>query len=210
MGTLPSYQVAAVEDYFREIIVGRLNDTLGEAGIGLLELPAHYDEVAADLARRVEHDLAGYGLELEKLLIAAITPPEEVARVIDERSGMAAVGMGGRYMGFKAARALGDAAAGGGGSSAGEGMGLGVGAGLGMAMPGLIREALDRSGTVVAAEPSVSGEPACPACGKPIEADARFCRHCGRKTAGGTCSGCGGVHPAGARFCPRCGHRLGE
>ena len=212
VGTLSSYETAAVEEYFREIIVGRLNDTLGEAGISLLELPAHYDELAAELSRRVEHDLAGYGLELEKLVVAAITPPEEVARVIDERSSMAAVGMQGQYMGFKAARALGDAAAGQGegGSSAGQGMGLGVGAGLGMAMPGLIREALGGGGAPAAGSSTAVATAACGACGRALAADARFCQHCGAKAAAAAaaCPECGAEHPPGARFCPGCGHRL--
>ena len=39
-------------------------------------------------------------------LIGAITPPEEVQKMIDERAGMGAIGDMQRYMAFKAARGI--------------------------------------------------------------------------------------------------------
>ena len=51
-------------------------------------------------------DFAKYGLELVDFLIGAITPPEEVQRMIDERAGMGAIGDMQRYMAFKAARGI--------------------------------------------------------------------------------------------------------
>jgi membrane protease subunit (stomatin/prohibitin family) len=75
--------------------------------------------------------------------VGAITPPEDVQRVIDERTGMAAVGDQNSYLRFKAAQAMGDAAknpSGDGGAS--SGVGLGVGAGIGMTVAGMMKDAM--------------------------------------------------------------------
>lgn len=226
VGTMGRYSTEDIEDYLREIIVARLNDVLGEAQIPLLDLPRMYDELAEQLSGRVAEDFAGYGLELQNLVIGAVTPPEEVARVIDERAGMAAVGMGSSYVGYKAARAMGDAAgANGGGDSTGgaaQGLGLGVGAGMGMAMPGILREGL-KGGSGGGAADSGTGagggqgspsagpaEPAttaayCSACGTGLSGGARFCHRCGTALARAACQHCGTALPADAAFCPGCG-----
>lgn len=214
VGTMGRYSTEDIEGYLREIIVARLNDVLGEAGIPLLELPSMYDELAVNLAESVKQDFAGYGMALEKLVIGAITPPEEVSKIIDERSGMAAVGMGGRYMGYKAARALGDAAqqqGGGEGGAAGQGMGLGVGAGLGMAIPGLMRDALEQARGQASGSGAVAtavGSRICPECQAPTAPEAAFCASCGAPVASGTCPKCHAATPPGAKFCPGCGAKL--
>lgn len=186
VGTLGRYTTADLEDYLREIVVQRLNDTLGEKALPLLDMPRYYDELALELKQRVAADFVPLGLELQALYLGAITPPEEVAKVIDERSAMAAVGLGHNYLGFKAARALGDAAAqpGGAGGAASEGLGLGVGAGVGMAIPGIIREALaGTTGSAGAAPASHTTAAFCRHCGTPLPADARFCPGCGKPKA---------------------------
>ena len=71
------------------------------------------------------------------MLISAITPPEEVQKKIDERASMSALGDMDRYMRYKAAEALPDAAKQPGGA-AGQGMGLGLGFGYGQMMAGAI------------------------------------------------------------------------
>jgi membrane protease subunit (stomatin/prohibitin family) len=129
-------------------------------------------------------------LELVDFFIGSITPPDDVQKVIDERSGMGAIGGPnmGSYMQFKAARALGDAAAGsasGGGSAVAAGVGVGAGAGIGLMIPGMLREAAA----------SAAQGPVCTQCGT-------------KKAAPGTCPGCGEAAPPGARFCSGCGARL--
>src|SRR5262245_46022996 len=225
-----SFSTDEIEGYLRDLIVSRLNDVLGESLRTLFDLPKEYDELAEALKGRVKTDFEKYGLELADFYIGAITPPEEVQRAIDERGGMGAIGQGnlGPYMQYKAARALGDAAAaagagrgggasgasGGGGSAAGDaaaaGLGLGVGAGLGMMVPGMIQGAL---GGRSDAGPMASGSSsravaqiACGACGKESPATASFCSACGAKLAATpACPRCRGPVPAGARFCPSCG-----
>ena len=149
VGTVKTYSTDGVESYFKDVIVARFTDLLGENLQSIFELPKVYDELATGLKARVADDFGKYGIELVDLYLGAITPPEEVQKMIDERSGMGALGDLDAYMKFKAARAMGDAAQqpGGGeaGSMVGAGLGLGVGAGMGAMLPGMMQQAM-RSG----------------------------------------------------------------
>jgi membrane protease subunit (stomatin/prohibitin family) len=149
VGSRGLYTTAGIEDYFRDAIVARLTDVLGENLTSIFDLPKLYDELAMALKSRVADDFGKYGIELVDLYLGAITPPEEVQKLIDERSGMGAIGDMNAYMKFKTARAIGDAAqqpGGAAGSTVGAGLGLGMGAGLGAALPGMMRDAMQTGG----------------------------------------------------------------
>ena len=113
VGTMGLYTTDGVEEYFKDVIVARLTDVLGENLTSIFDLPKLYDELGMGLKARVADDFSKYGIELVDLFLGAITPPEEVQKLIDERSGMGAVGDMNAYLKFKTARAIGDAAAGG-------------------------------------------------------------------------------------------------
>ena len=214
VGTQHRFTTGDVEGFLRDIIVSRLNDVLGETLKTLLDLPRYYDELAVALKTRVHEDFDKYGLELVDFYINSITPPEEVQKVIDERSGMAAVGNMNDYMRFKAARAVGDAAQqeGGGQGAAGQGMGLGLGAGLGMMLPGMIQQSMQQGGQQGGAQqkPGAGGATiACPKCNTQLPAGAQFCTNCGSKVmATINCPKCNTVLPAGSKFCGNCGAQL--
>jgi membrane protease subunit (stomatin/prohibitin family) len=206
VGTQGSYTTDQIEDYLREVIGARLNDFLGETVQSLLELPRQYDEMAVALKTRLAEEFRKYGTEMVDFYINRITPPEDVQRMIDERSSMGAVGDLDRFLKFKAAKAMGDAAQGHGGGAEGAaaGVGVGVGAGLGMMMPGMIARSL---GTDVAGAPVATVS--CPGCQSAVAADSRFCPRCGRQLATTTrCARCQADLPAGARFCSACGQAV--
>jgi membrane protease subunit (stomatin/prohibitin family) len=186
---------------------------------------------------RLLADFRRYGLELIDFFVNAITPPPDVQRMIDERSGMGAVGNLDDFMKFKAAKALGDAAAGvgaGGGQAAG-GLGMGVGAGLGFMLPGMIYrnlrpedadpERIRERGTVNCPDchtdvpltarfcPSCGNQMVvankCPQCGKNVTVQAKFCPACGVDLkARRTCGHCQTLLPPGTVFCTSCGERV--
>jgi membrane protease subunit (stomatin/prohibitin family) len=165
VGSRGLYSAQGVEDYFRDVIVARLNDVLGESLTSIFDLPRLYDELAMALKARVADDFGKYGIELVDLFLGAVTPPEEVQKMIDERSGMGALGDMNAYMKFKTARALGDAAqqpGGGAGGAVGAGLGLGMGAGVGAMLPGMMREAMQSGAPAPAAAPAAPA-PAAPA-----------------------------------------------
>ncbi len=140
VGTRGVFTTASIEDFLRDICVARLNDLLGETLKTVLDLPRYYDELSGGLKGRVADDFGKYGVELVDFLIGAITPPEEVQKMIDERASMGAIGDMNKYMAFKAARAMEAAATNQG--EAGSTAGLGLGAGLGMMMPQMMAQAM--------------------------------------------------------------------
>jgi membrane protease subunit (stomatin/prohibitin family) len=207
VGTKATLDTAEVEDLLRTIIVSRLNDFLGETVDSLLNLPRYYDEMAVAVRTRLVEDFRKYGMELVDFFINRITPPEEVQKMIDERSGMAAVGNLDSFFKFKVAKAVGDAAASGsglpGGSEASAGMGIGVGAGLGMMIPGMLFE---RPGSVKGSPVLPQTSVNCPECHGAVPLDSRFCLHCGHQlVVVKKCPRCGQNLAAEAKFCSACG-----
>lgn len=217
VGTRSIYTTTQIDDFLRGIVVGRLADILGETLDSVLDLPRYYDEIGAGLKARVKDDFYQYGLGLVDFVINAITPPEEVLKRIDERTGMEAIGGMDRYFQFKAAQAIGDIAKGGGGGGGGAGMGggggsgvgdaaavgvgLGAGAGLGLMIPGMLQQAM-ASG----AQPKVR----CPNCSKDVAFGSKFCPECGANLAATiTCPQCQAILPVGSKFCPSCGQKIG-
>lgn len=172
VGSRGLYTTEGVENYFRDAIVARLTDVLGENLTSIFDLAKLYDELAMALKSRVADDFTKYGIELVDLYMGAITPPEEVQKLIDERSGMGAIGDMNAYMKFKTARAIGDAAAnpgGGAGDTMGAGVGIGMGAGLGAMLPGMMREAMQSGGSPAApAASSAATAPAAAPAGTPL------------------------------------------
>lgn len=199
VGTNDLYTTDGVEVYFKDVIVARLTDVLGENLQSIFDLPKVYDELAMALKARVADDFGKYGIELVDLFVGAITVPGEVQKLIDERAGMAAVGDMNAYMRFKAAKAMGDAAQQTGGETGGgvgAGLGVGMGAGMGMMLPQMMKEAMQDQGAS-AQQGESSGQAADASsreqAGAAAGAAAAFCHQCGQKL------------PEGARFCPACG-----
>jgi membrane protease subunit (stomatin/prohibitin family) len=192
VGTQGLYDKDKIGDYLRDRIVGRLTDVLGTVLTSILDLAAHYDEVATAARARIGDDFRAYGLELTELIITAITPPEEVEKMMDARGGMGAVGDMNAFLKFQAAKAMTEAANSGGGT--GGAMQAGLGAGLGMMVPGMIREAMNAPAQAPAAPsaPTASVPPS-PAAPPPAAGTAKFCSQCGQKIEPNAkfCSGCG-------------------
>lgn len=138
------YTSDRIEEYFRQTLVSRLMDLLGETRVGLFDLPGLYDELSAGLRAKAEEDFRRRGVRLKEVRIVAITPDEETEKAISERAAMGAIGDMNKYLQWKAARAMEKAAEqGGGGAGAGLGMGAGMGMGFGMAQ--MFMQAMQRS-----------------------------------------------------------------
>jgi len=201
VGTEGRLETRDVEGFLRAMIVARMQDVLGEVLTTVLDLAAKYDEIGAAMKSRVRDDFGKYGLEITDFYVNAITPPPEVQKVIDERTGMAAVGDLNQYYRFKAARAIEKAAEQEGGG-AGEGMGMGVGLGMGMSMAQMMGGAM-----------RTTTEQPCPECNKPMPTGSNFCPGCGNKIGLPDetliiCGKCQADNPAKAKFCGACGEEL--
>jgi excisionase family DNA binding protein len=138
------YQTSQIEGYLRGIIISRLTDLLAESKAGLFDLQALFDELGSAIRVKASEDFAALGIVLKQMYIQSISPTEDTQKAIDERASMGAIGDMQRYLQFKAARAMGDAATseGGAGNVTGAGIGLGAGLGMGAGMAGMISQAM--------------------------------------------------------------------
>ena len=213
VGTRGLVSTQSLGEYLRDIVVSRLNDLLGENLKTVFDLPAVYDELAAGVKARVAEDFSKQGLELVDMLVSAITPPEEVQKKIDERAGMSALGDMGRYMQYKAAESMPDAAKQPGGA-AGTGMGLGMGFGYGQMMANAFGGGQQGQQQQGGQQGAAAQTTPCPKCQSPNPVGAKFCHNCGANTqaqasaASVTCPNCQAQVAGGAKFCNNCGQSV--
>ncbi len=195
-----------IEDYLRDVIVARINDMFGEKLKTILDLPQQYNELAENVKALIADEFTKYGLELIDFYITAITPPDEVQRMIDEKSGMGAVGNLDKFLKFEMAKAFGGSSAGG---YVGAGAGIGMGAGVGLMAPMMMSKALAPEQTDFRQEslPTVT----CPECGADTPEESRFCYKCGHQMVSiNRCGNCSAELPPDAVYCVKCGHKLDE
>jgi membrane protease subunit (stomatin/prohibitin family) len=132
VGTRGLETTHALEEFFRTVIVSRLNKVLGERMKSILDLPAQYSHIAVDVKEAVRADFNQYGIELVDLLVEAITVPPEVQQMMNKATGVAAQDAE-KYRAIAVSDALRDAAQNPGQTGGAMGAGIGLGVGLGMA-----------------------------------------------------------------------------
>lgn len=142
VGNRGSYTTTAAEDFLRSIILSEFNEILGAVQTSILDIQGMTKQISDGSRAALADDFARMGLELTSFQISAITPPEEVQKRIDERSGMSVLGNLDDYTKFRTAQAIGDAAnnPGGAGDATSAGVGLGAGMGIGKAMAAAMSE----------------------------------------------------------------------
>jgi membrane protease subunit (stomatin/prohibitin family) len=133
VGTDPMFRTEEVEEYLRQMVVGKLGNALATAEIPLLDLAAHQQNIGDRLAQALSQDLAEMGLAIPHFIIENISVPPEVEAMLDKRTSMGVVGNLDQYTKFQAANAIEQAAQNPGGG-AGEGFGLGLGMAAGQQM----------------------------------------------------------------------------
>jgi len=206
VGTQHILKREEIDNFFKNVIISRLTDFLGETYTSIFDLAKNYDELSMGAKARITEDFDKYGMELVDFYIKSITPPPEVEKMIDEKSGMKAVGDLSDFTKYEAAKAMRDAAKQEGGA-AGAGIGMGAGVGMGMIMPGMIKESMEKGENQK--EKTGKNINKCPYCGSPLPPNAKFCPNCGKKIEGEKfCPNCGKPVPEDAKFCPYCGHKL--
>jgi membrane protease subunit (stomatin/prohibitin family) len=206
VGTQGLYYTNDIENFLRSMIISNLTDVLGEAGKSIFDLPSLYDEIGAGTKAKAQDDFNTLGIDLKILFVSNISPTEETAKAIDERAAMGAIGDMQAYLQFKTARAVEEAATAtgeGAGTFAQMGAGMGAGVGMGAMMAGMMGQAMQGGAAAGAAAATI----ACPSCGNPIPAAAKFCNHCGAKIGEAMiCANCKTDIPPGSKFCPNCGN----
>ena len=202
VGRQAKYTTGDIQDYLRDVIIARMNDLLGEDLDTIFDLPAVYTEVAEKFKGIVTSEFDKYGLELVDFYISSITPPEEVSKMIDQRSGMEAVGDLDKFLKFEMAKGLGVQ-----GGAAAAGSGMGMAAGVGIMMPGMLNKVFAPEQKELKRE-SISTV-TCPKCHTDTPEQSRYCYRCGyQMVAQNVCPSCSEALPTEASFCMYCGYKL--
>ncbi|MFQ5584641.1 MAG: SPFH domain-containing protein [Calditrichia bacterium] len=202
VGRQARYTTVDIHDYLRDVIIARMNDMLGESLDTILDLPAIYTELAKKFKDSVKSEFDKYGLELVDFYISSITPPEEVSKMIDQRSGMEAVGDLDKFLKFEMARGLGTQ-----GGAAATGSGMGMAAGVGLMMPGMMTKVFAPEQTELKREAVATVT--CPKCHTDTPEQSRFCYRCGHQMfVQNNCPSCNEILPTEAKFCLHCGFKL--
>ena len=195
VGTRGAFSTAQIDDYLKSVIISEFNDLLAEVQTSILDLARMSRELSDATRNALGDDFAQMGLALTSFQIGAITPPDEVQKRIDERSGIAALGDMNTYTQFQAAQALRDAAQNEGGGAAAAGLGLGAGIGLGQTLASSLQNAGQQNLQNQQAQPTA---PVTAPVNPVTSPKGRFCPECGTENA------------VGNKFCVNCGHRLTE
>ena len=200
-GTNEVYTTEDVAGQLKPLLIQGITDAIAESKISALDLAANYREFSSNIVAQADPEFKKYGLELCSVVIENLSLPEEVEKMLDERTKMGVIGdKMGTYTQFQAAQAMRDAAQNpSGGNLAGLGVGLGAGVGLGEMFAQSLKSAKD--------EHKDDGKVACTKCGARISPRAKFCPECGESQQL-TCPNCGQAVGKNAKFCPNCGESL--
>ena len=141
VGTRRVFSNKDITDYLRSIVISKLTTVLGSELKSVFDMPASFDDLSTIIKSKLQAEFSGLGLSLHDFYLNSISVPEDVQEMIDQRSGMAAIGNMDEFMKYKVAMSLQDAAQ---NESGGMGAMVGAGAGLGMgfAMPGMIQKSM--------------------------------------------------------------------
>lgn len=144
VGTRGVFRNEDIEDYLKSIIVSRLTNIIGDELKTVFDMPSSFDDLSLAARVKLQSEFEGLGLSLHDFYINSISVPEEVQLVIDQRSGMSAIGNMDEFMKYKIALSLENASQNEGtvGSTMGAGVGAGMGMGMGFMMPQMIQQSM--------------------------------------------------------------------
>lgn len=224
-GTNSSYSVEGLEGQLKRSIVSGVSDLIAEFDKPALDLAMYYDEMSAAGKDKIQERFNQFGLTITSFYIENISLPQEVEKVLDQRTSMGVMGNHmNKFTQYQAAQAIRDAAQNEGGGFAGAGVGLGAGAAIGQAFGKAMNGSYQQESEPKETCPSCGKQANatakfCPHCGKPmtipkkkcvkcnkeLSADAKFCPFCGTSQSQAKCSNCGTTIAPGGKFCPECG-----
>lgn len=227
-GTTPIYRVSDISTQYKSTLIQLLTDAIAESKISALDLAANYKELGKMVEANAKTEFEPLGLKVSNFVIENLSLPEDVEKMLDERTKMGVIeDKMGTYTQFKAANAMGDVAKNpNGGGLAGLGVGLGAGANMGEMFAGSIASSKNKTRQVtipcVKCGASIPGKSkycpecgatqalSCPKCGEPISKGSKFCVNCGEKltVSEKVCKKCGKVLAPDAKFCPDCGEKV--
>lgn len=215
VGTLPSFDVATMAEYFKGVFTTKIKTGIANAiiknGKSVLEISTELEILSGLLKLALASEMDEYGVSLAQFNIHSINVPEDDTAVITLKAALARrteMGLlGTNYQQQRSFDVLQTAA--GNEGTAGSAMGAGMGMGMGVAMGGTM------GGAFAQVTPQIqpaAGQLMCTKCNASNALGTRFCGSCGVvlatsdeiKHAVLTCDKCSASIPNGSKFCPNC------
>ena len=137
-GTQSLFTTDEITGHFRNLLVSRFADALGEAKIPMLELAANYNEIGDLLRGKLQAEFDEYGVDLTKFLLENVSLPPEVEQALDQRAQMGVVGNLNQFTQYQTANAIRDMANN--PNAGGNMMGVVAGMGMGNVMGGVMQD----------------------------------------------------------------------
>ena len=214
IGSMSSFTVRNVDEYFKKIITSTLSNVIAESQIPALDLSMHYDDLAQMAKEKLANEFEKIGIEIKSLIIENLSLPEEVEKMLDKRTNVGVMkGAMREYAQMQSVEAMTKAAENPGGMS-----GLGVGMGAGVTMGKMFVDTMSSvSNAPSHEEPKVEEKVLyddsveCPNCHAMVSKGSKFCPECGSNMTPPkkVCPSCG-AEVGKAKFCPECGARVDE
>jgi membrane protease subunit (stomatin/prohibitin family) len=157
VGTRGSYKNEDIQDYLKSIILSKFTNVIADEVKTVFDMPSSFDQISLIVKTVLQSEFEGLGLTLHDFYINSVSVPEDVQKIIDERSGMSAIGNMDEYMKYKVATSLMEAAKNPGqmGDAIGGGIGGGMGLGMGFMMPQMIQQSMSSMNQNVNTESSL-------------------------------------------------------
>ena len=136
VGTDGEFTTDEINVHIRDVVVQEFSRVVAGSGIPALDMAANNDRLGKLVSEAMAPALAQYGLAMPDFVIENISLPEEVEKVLDQRTSMGIVGDLDSYAKFSASQAMTAAATQPGGSAMAEGMGAAMGIAMAMGQQG--------------------------------------------------------------------------
>jgi len=153
------FQVDEMSDQIRNTIVASFATWFGTARLPILDFAARYQDMGDQIRDALKPEIATFGLELTKLLVANVSLPKEVEEALDKRSSMNLLGNMQQYSQFQAANAVEASAQNGGGNPA---LDFGVGIAMGQQLMNGMQAAPAQAAPVAAPSAPAAAPPPLP------------------------------------------------
>lgn len=216
VGRVPAFTEKTLTTYFQGVISARVKDSLAtyvvNDNISVLEISTHLNEIAEHLKADFAKDLTDYGISIALFVVSSISIDNNDPGVVRLREALARKTemdiLGYNYQQERSFDTMQMAA-----SNTSEGasvMNMGMGLGMGVGMGQHMGVAAGQMAQNVAIGTSSNTVP-CPKCSQSVDANARFCPHCGSSfapQAKANCPSCHAEVKADAKFCPSCGSKI--
>jgi len=210
VGTVPTFDKAAVSNYFRGLYVAQVKDIISsyflQKQISILEINAYINELSQHMKERIAPVMLDYGVDLVSFYVNDISVPEDdttvkqLKDVLAKRAEMNILGYDyqqGRSFDVLEGLAKNPA------SSASTLLGMGASIGIG----GAVGSVFDSMAQQIETRNLTDSNIRCPSCGKSISKESKFCSECGIALTM-QCSKCGAIIQGKPKFCPECGEQF--